>query len=122
MQVSLITCTSNSEKTIKNCCLSIFNQSYGNIEHIISDKNSKDKTISIIKGYGAKNLIIHEQKSSGIYGALNEGMKLSNGSIIGILHSDDEFIDKDVIKIVTEKFAQNDLDVLFSNIFYTKKK
>jgi len=121
MQVSLITCTSNSEKTIKNCCLSIFMQSYDNIEHIISDKNSKDKTISIIKEYGAKNLIIHEQKSSGIYGALNEGMKLSNGCIIGILHSDDEFIDKDVIKIVTEKFSQNDLDVLFSNIFYTKK-
>ena len=121
MQVSLITCTNNSEKTIKNCCLSIFYQSYKNIEHIISDKNSKDKTISIIKEYGAKNLVIHEQKGSGIYGALNEGMKLSNGNIIGILHSDDEFIDNDVIKIVTEKFLQNDLDVLFSNIFYTKK-
>ena len=121
MQVSLITCTSNSEKTIKNCCLSISYQSYNNIEHIISDKNSKDKTISIIREYGAKNLIIHEQKSSGIYGALNEGMRLSNGGIIGILHSDDEFIDKDVIKIVADKFSQNNLDVLFSNIFYTKK-
>ena len=118
MQVSLITCTSNSEKTIKNCCLSIFKQSYDNIEHIISDKNSKDKTISIIKEYGAKNLIIHEQKSSGIYGALNEGMKVSNGNIIGILHSDDKFIDNNVVKIIVDKFIDKNLDVLFSNIYY----
>ena len=48
-------------------------------------------------------MVIHEQKSLGIYSALNEGIRKSNGSIIGILHSDDEFIDKDVIKIVTQK-------------------
>ena len=63
MQVSLITCTRNSEKTIKNCCLSISSQTHDNIEHIISDKNSQDKTISTIKKYGIKNLIIHEQKA-----------------------------------------------------------
>ena len=121
MQVSLITCTRNSEKTIKNCCLSISSQTYDNIEHIISDKNSQDKTISTIKKYGIKNLIIHEQKSLGIYGAINEGMRKSNGDIIGVLHSDDEFIDKNVVKIICKKFLQNNLDVLFSNIFYTSQ-
>ena len=79
---------------------------YKDIEHIIIDKNSQDKTISIIKQYGRKNLKIYQQKSSGIYGALNEGMKMSNGNIIGILHSDDELIDKEVIKIITEKFLE----------------
>ena len=121
MQVSLITCTRNSEKTIKNCCLSISSQTHDNIEHIISDKNSQDKTISTIKKYGIKNLIIHEQKSLGIYGAINEGMRKSNGDIIGVLHSDDEFIDKNVIKIICEKFLQENLDVLFSNILYTSQ-
>ena len=121
MQVSLITCTRNSEKTIKNCCLSISSQTYHNIEHVISDKNSQDQTISTIKKYGIKNLVIHKQKSTGIYGALNEGIKKSNGSIIGILHSDDEFIDNDVISNVVQKFLQNDLDILFSNIFYTNQ-
>ena len=48
-------------------------------------------------------------------------MKVSNGNIIGILHSDDEFIDKDVVSIITQKLLENDLDVLFSNIYYTKK-
>ena len=63
MQVSLITCTNNSEKTIKNCCQSILLQSYNNIEHIVLDKNSQDNTISIIKKYGRENLKIYQQKS-----------------------------------------------------------
>jgi len=121
MQVSLITCTNNSEKTISDCCMSIFSQTYDNIEHIILDKNSQDKTISIIKKYERKNLKIYQQKSSGVYGALNEGMKVSGGDIIGILHSDDEFIDKDVISTIVNKFIDNNLDILFSNIFYTNK-
>ena len=121
MQVSLITCTNNSEKTIKDCCLSIFSQTYENIEHIILDKNSQDETISIAKKYGRKNLKIYQQKSFGIYGALNEGMNMSNGNIIGILHSDDELINKEIIKVIAEKFSNKNLDVLFSNIYYTKK-
>ena len=122
MQVSIITCTNNSEKTIQDCCLSIFSQSYKNIEHIILDRNSQDRTTSIVKQNSRKNIKIYQQKSFGIYGALNEGMKVSNGEIIGILHSDDQLIDKDVIKIIAEVFLKNrDLDILFSNIYYTKK-
>ena len=62
MQVSLITCTNNSETTIKNCCNSISSQTYHEIEHIIIDKNSRDRTISIIKNFGIKNLEIYQQK------------------------------------------------------------
>ena len=121
MQVSLITCTNNSEETIRDCCLSISSQTYSNIEHIILDNNSKDKTISIIKKYSQKNVKIYQQKSIGIYGAINEGMKISNGNIIGILHSDDELIHKDVISVITQKFINENLDILFSNVYYTKK-
>ena len=108
MQVSLITCTNNSEKTIKDCCQSISFQTYDDIEHIIQENKKK-------------KIKIFQQKTSGIYGALNEAMKISNGSIIGILHSDDEFVNKDVVKIVAEKFIDEKIDVLFSNIYYTKK-
>ena len=121
MQVSLITCTYNSEETIKDCCLSISSQTYNNIEHIVLDKNSQDKTISIIQKHEEGKIKIYQQKSFGIYGALNEGMKISNGSIIGILHSDDKFIDEEVVKSVVDKFNDNNLDVLFSNMYYTKK-
>ena len=121
MQVSLITCTNNSEKTIKDCCLSIFSQTYKDIEHIIIDNNSQDRTIDLIKQYGRKDLRIYQQKSSGIYGAINEGMKIANGHIIGFLHSDDQLIDKNVINLISKKFFEEKLDVLFSNIYYTKK-
>ena len=106
MQVSLITCTNNSEKTIKDCCLSIFSQTYKDIEHIIIDNNSQDRTINLIKQYGRKDLRIYQQKSSGIYGAINEGMKIANGHIIGFLHSDDQLIDKNVINLISKKFFE----------------
>ena len=121
MQVSLITCTFNSEKTIKDCCLSILSQSYQNIEHIILDKNSQDQTLNNLEQFKTENQKIIQQKSSGIYGALNEGMNLAKGDIIGILHSDDEFMNKDVIKDISNIFLNNKIDLLFSNLVYTKK-
>ena len=63
MQVSLITCTYNSEKTIKDCCLSILSQSYENIEHIILDKQSQDLTLDILFKYKIKNQKIIQQKN-----------------------------------------------------------
>ena len=121
MQVSLITCTNNSEKTLADCCNSILSQTHVNLEHIIVDNNSNDNTLDILNKSQIKNQKIYQQKSKGIYGALNEGMKISNGDIIGILHSDDMIISQETIKLISEKFLENNLDVLFSNIFYTKQ-
>jgi len=121
MQVSLITCTFNSEKTIKDCCLSIQSQSCRDFEHIIIDKNSQDQTLAIVKKYKIDSQKIIQQKSAGIYGAINEGLKDASGEIIGILHSDDEFIDNDLIESVRKIFLNEKIDVLFSNLFYTKK-
>ena len=121
MQVSLITCTNNSEKTIQKCCQSVHSQTYHDIEHIIIDKNSQDKTISIIKQCKFKNIKVYNQKGLGIYNALNEGMKLSNGKIIGVLHSDDELTDDRVVSKIVSKFFEINFDILFSNIYYTKK-
>ena len=121
MQVSLITCTYNSEKTIKDCCLSILSQSCEDVEHIIVDNNSHDQTLAIAKKYKIRSQKILQQKSIGIYGAINEGLKEASGEIIGILHSDDEFIDNDLIESVRKIFLNEKIDVLFSNLFYTKK-
>lgn len=121
MQVSLITCTYNSEKTIKDCCLSIISQSCKELEHIILDNNSQDQTLAIIDRYKIKPQKILQQKSIGIYGALNEGLKAANGEIVGILHSDDELINSSIVEKVRKIFLNDKVDVLFSNLFYTKK-
>ena len=119
MQASLITCTHNSEKTIKDCCLSILAQTYGDIEHIVLDKNSQDETIDIVKQSNIGNKKIIQQKSSGIYGALNEGIRAATGDVIGILHSDDQLLDKNIIKTISEIFLKEKVDILFSNLVYT---
>jgi len=121
MQVSLITCTNNSDKTIHDCCMSIFSQTYLNLEHVIIDNNSYDNTLDILNKSQINNQKIFQQKSKGIYGALNEGMNISSGNVVGILHSDDELIDKEIIKIIVQKFQEHNLDILFSNVIYTKK-
>ncbi len=121
MQVSLITCTFNSEKTIKNCCVSISSQSLKNIEHIVVDKQSTDQTINFLKQYKNNYRKIIQQKTEGIYGALNEGLKIANGEIVGLLHSDDEFIDDDLLKKIVSIFKEKEVDVFFSNMFYTSK-
>ncbi len=121
MQVSLITCTSNSEKTIKDCCLSIFSQSYDDIEHIIIDNNSLDNTLSIAKESKIKCQKIFQQKSTGIYGALNEGLKIVKGDLVGILHSDDQLFDCSVIEKIVKIFVKEDVDVLFANLIYVSR-
>ena len=104
MQVSLITCTYNSQKTIKDCCLSILSQTYKNIEHIILDKQSSDETLDIAIKYKIKNQKIIQQKGVGIYSAINEGIKAATGDIIGILHSDDEFDNENTIEEIEKNF------------------
>ena len=121
MQVSLITCTLNSERTIKNCCLCISAQSLKTLEHIIIDNQSKDQTIQIANQYKINNQKIIQQKGNGIYGALNEGLKIAQGEIVGLLHSDDEFIDQEFLKEMVSIFINSNIDVFFSNLFYTKK-
>ena len=121
MQVSLITCTYNSEKTIKDCCLSILSQSCKDLEHIIIDNHSNDKTLSIANEYKIKFQKILKQKSNGLYGALNEGLIAASGEIIGILHSDDQFIDNTIVENIRKIFLNEKIDILFLNLFYKKK-
>tara|TARA_B100001248_G_C27398578_1_gene467785 strand:- start:6595 stop:7359 length:765 start_codon:yes stop_codon:yes gene_type:complete len=121
MQVSLITCTNNSEKTIKDCCLSIFSQTFNNIEHVIVDNHSFDNTLYVAKNSKIKLQRIISQKSRGIYGALNEGIKHARGDIIGTLHSDDQLIDKNVINKITKIFQKEKIDILFANLLYVSK-
>lgn len=88
---SIITVSYNSESTIERTILSVLNQTYNNYEYIIIDGGSKDKTVQIIKKYES---IIHKykwisEKDNGIYDAMNKGIEMATGDIIGIVNSDD---------------------------------
>ena len=104
MKVSLITTTFNSEKTLEDTILSVIKQSYYNIEYIIIDGFSKDNTLKIIDKYRYRIDVVLSEPDSGIYDALNKGIKLATGDVIGIIHSDDVYSHCNVLSKVVEHF------------------
>ena len=89
MKISIITVCLNSENTIISTLNSVLSQTYQNIEHIIVDGGSTDKTIQIINNYDHKEKKIITVENSGIYDSMNKGIEAATGEIITILNSDD---------------------------------
>ncbi len=119
MRISLITITYNSISTISDTINSILNQTYTDLEYIIIDGASKDNTLSIVKEYeplfnGRMKWISEPDK--GIYDAMNKGIRMATGDIIGILNSDDLFMDNNVLKDVVQAFTYNDIDSIYGNL------
>ena len=91
IKFSIITVCFNSEKSILETLKSVNNQSWNNIEHIIIDGDSSDKTLEIIKTHGHRVTKLVSEKDRGIYNAMNKGLELATGDIVGFLNSDDFF-------------------------------
>ena len=107
MKISIITATYNSEEYILHCLQSIASQTYADIEHIVIDGGSTDRTLEIIKSSKSITKWISEP-DKGIYDALNKGVKIASGDVIGLLHSDDIFYSKDIIKKISLLFSANE--------------
>ena len=118
MKISIITATYNSAATIKDTLMSVNNQDYTNIEHIIIDGNSNDKTLDIVQEYGKRVTTIVSEPDSGIYDAMNKGIKAATGDVVGILNSDDFFTSNDVISTVAKTFKDNDIDSIYGDIHF----
>lgn len=121
MKVSIITAVYNAEKTIGNTIDSILSQTYKDIEYIIIDGGSKDKTIDIIKEFEPKfqgRLKWISERDKGIYDAMNKGIRMATGDIIGILNSDDFFTSDDVISTVNETFEKYNPDAIYGDIHF----
>lgn len=119
LKVSIITVVYNNDKTIEDAINSVLSQRYSNIEYIIIDGNSTDNTLPIIKTYMSKIHRCISEKDGGIYDAMNKGVKLATGDIIGILNSDDLYNDTNVIRDVVERFNEKpDLKLLYGDLVY----
>ena len=117
MKISIITPSYNSGNTIKSSLESIPHQTYKNVEHILIDGGSKDDTIEIAHTYSHLTRIVSEP-DQGIYDAMNKGIKLANGDIIGILNSDDVYTSQDVIQFVIDRFKNNKVDAVYGDLNY----
>ena len=122
MKISIITVSYNSENFIESCINSIISQSYKDIEYIIIDGSSKDNTLKIIKRYSRYVSTIVSEPDKGIYDAMNKGIKIAKGEIIGFLHSDDMYQNTDVLSKVANVFKNNaSLDACYADLIYVKK-
>ncbi len=115
-KISVITVTKNSEKYLEENINSLSNQTYKNFEHIIIDGNSTDRTVEIIKKYKDQIDYWVSEPDEGLYDAMNKGIKVCTGDIIGILNSDDIYF-PEALKFVNQYFTeQENLDFLFGTV------
>ncbi|MCB0753741.1 MAG: glycosyltransferase [Ignavibacteriae bacterium] len=118
-KISIITVCKNSESTILKCIESVLNQSYNNLEYIIVDGVSSDKTISIITGFRDKISKIISEPDSGIYDAMNKGVQASSGDYILFLNADDFLISENTIDNFAEYLSSekiNKADIYFGKV------
>ena len=121
MKISIITVAFNSGLTIKDTFNSIRSQDYDNIEYIVIDGNSSDDTVDIIK---SNEDIIYKwisENDKGIYDAMNKGISLATGDVVGILNSDDVYFEPQSISLVMNEFLNNENDIVYGNINYVSK-
>ncbi|MFN7014655.1 MAG: glycosyltransferase family 2 protein, partial [Bacteroidia bacterium] len=118
LKISIITVTFNSAKTIEQTIQSVIKQAYSNVEYIIIDGASQDETLNIIERYRNKISVVVSEKDSGIYNAMNKGLKLATGDIIGILNSDDFYADENVLSDVAKLFEQVKADAVYADLQY----
>lgn len=121
MKVSIITVTYNAEEYLAECIRSVAEQDYLDIEHIIIDGKSTDKTLDIIKGFDGKITKWISETDRGMYDAINKGIQLSSGDIIGILNSDDLLAGKSVVSAIVASFQGQAVDAVYGDLVYVQK-
>ena len=120
-KISIITVTYNSAQTLEQTILSILSQDYPNLEYIIVDGKSTDDTLTVIEKYRDKISHFISEKDEGLYHAINKGINLATGDIIGILHADDFYTKYDVLTGIAETFKINEADAVYADLYYVDK-
>ncbi|MBN9299444.1 MAG: glycosyltransferase [Filimonas sp.] len=120
MRVTIITATFNSATTLRDTLMSVARQTYKNIEHIIIDGGSIDDTLAIAESFKHVHTIISEP-DKGIYDAMNKGINLATGDIIGILNSDDFFPNIYVLERIVKSFQEQNCDATYGDLNYVNR-
>lgn len=116
-KVSIITVVFNNASTLGCCIESVASQSYP-VEHIIIDGGSTDGTLDVINKHRHHLAKVISEPDTGIYDAMNKGIRLASGDIIGILNSDDFYVGPHVIEKVVKRFQVNGADAVFADLVY----
>jgi glycosyltransferase involved in cell wall biosynthesis len=115
VKITIITTAYNSSKTIRDTLESVRIQTYPNIEHIVIDGGSKDETMAIVRKFSHVAQVVSE-RDKGVYDAMNKGIKLATGDVIGFLNSDDIFADNRVVERIANVFELKTVDSVYSDL------
>lgn len=120
-RISIITATYNSQEFVGDTLASLLSQDYYNREHIIVDGGSSDATLDIISKSGLSVDKLISDKDDGIYHALNKGIEVSSGDVIGFLHSDDIYANPNSLAQVASLFDNSDVGAIYGDLNYVSK-
>ena len=121
MKVSIITIVFNNRETIADAIESVLSQTYPDIEYIVVDGLSTDGTVDEVRKYGTRISKFVSEKDKGLYDAINKGIKLATGEIIGFLHSDDIFFNANAVASVAAAFEVHQTDSIYADLLYVQK-
>lgn len=125
MKITIITATKNNENTINETINSVINQTHQDIDYIIIDGNSSDGSLDIIKRWHQQypNKIRYISESdNGVYNAINKGINLAKGEIIGVLHGNDFFSSNSILSEIANIFTNPEIDMTYGDIHFINKK
>ena len=121
MKISIITATYNSGATLRDTIESLFSQNHTDWQHVIVDGGSKDNTVDIIKEYEPKyhgKLKWISEQDKGLYDAMNKGIAMADGDVIGILNSDDFYSSNDVLSHISQVMSNSNIDAVYGDIHF----
>lgn len=121
MKVSIITVVFNNKDFIESAIKSVLSQTYSSIEYIVVDGGSTDGTIEIINKYRDKIAKFISEPDKGIYDAMNKGIKMAAGEIIGTLNSDDVYADSRVIETAVKSMEEKRVGVCWGDLVYVSR-
>lgn len=119
MKISVITVCRNAVATIESSILSLIRQDYEDVEYIVIDGASADGTDLIVKRYSAYISTYISEPDLGMYDAINKGISLATGEIIGLLHANDCFASNQILSLIAKTAQQNEADAIFGDLLFT---
>jgi glycosyltransferase len=118
MKISIITAVYNRVSTIGTALASLTGQTYLDTEHVVIDGGSSDGTLAELARHGARDMRLVSEPDNGIYDALNKGLSMASGEVVGVLHSDDAFASATVLERVARRFADSAVDAVYGDLDY----
>ncbi|RKT45270.1 glycosyltransferase family 2 protein [Thiocapsa rosea] len=122
MKISVITATWNCAGTLGDCLASVAGQTHAEREHLLIDGGSTDGTLAVLEAHRAGLAVLVSEPDGGIYDALNKGIGLASGDVVGFLHADDVYADTRVLARVADAFADPTVEAVYGDLAYVAKE